>query len=185
MGGCFPASKSDSRARSIARTVLVGGVVGSASLILTYPLTVWTTRARVGLPLPPVLESYTGLGLSVAGIFLYRSLYFGLYEAATPLVRDQGLPLKFLVGYGVTNIAALLTFPLDTLRQRMIVAPAMYRGAWDCLERVVEEEGVACLFHGFGWNILRSMLAAGLLVVFDTAKGAYVQAKRGPTGQQR
>jgi solute carrier family 25 (adenine nucleotide translocator) protein 4/5/6/31 len=62
---------------------------------------------------------YHGLGVSLAGVLVFRGLYFGAYDLALYL-----LPAKlkrndwvcFLTAVGVTVGSAFVAYPLDTMR---------------------------------------------------------------------
>lgn len=63
---------------------------------------------------------FAGFSVSVAGIIFYRGLYFGLYDTLQvlrdPDPRRRSFVVSFLLGWGVTILAGLLTYPLDTIR---------------------------------------------------------------------
>jgi solute carrier family 25 (adenine nucleotide translocator) protein 4/5/6/31 len=46
---------------------------------------------------------YRGFAISAVGIFIYRGLYFGLYDSMKPLVlaEDAGFLQCFALGYGM------------------------------------------------------------------------------------
>ena len=92
---------------------------------------------------------YRGFTLGVLGIFMYRALYFGMYDTFKPyfeakyakklgflerceslnvfswLTTVQGMVFKirvsFTLGYGVTLVASILAYPTDTVRRRMMM----------------------------------------------------------------
>ena len=57
---------------------------------------------------------YRGFVISAVGIFVYRGMYFGLYDTLKPLVlgSDAGLVSSFLLGWPVTVTAGLMAYPL-------------------------------------------------------------------------
>ena len=61
---------------------------------------------------------YRGFVISAVGIFIYRGMYFGLYDTLKPLVlgADAGVTLSFLLGWAVTVTAGLMSYPIDTVR---------------------------------------------------------------------
>src|SRR6195952_2840262 len=68
---------------------------------------------------------YRGFVPSVVGIIVYRGLYFGLYDSLKPVVLVGPLEGNFLasfaLGWGVTTGAGLASYPLDTIRRRMMM----------------------------------------------------------------
>ena len=67
---------------------------------------------------------YRGFVISCVGIVIYRGLYFGIYDSIKPNLpadmRDS-LLMNFLLGWGVTVGAGLASYPIDTIRRRMMM----------------------------------------------------------------
>jgi len=67
---------------------------------------------------------YRGFGPSVAGIIVYRGLYFGVYDSLKPVVLigslENNFLASFLLGWVVTTGSGLASYPLDTVRRRMV-----------------------------------------------------------------
>ena len=66
---------------------------------------------------------YRGFVISCVGIFIYRGLYFGIYDTAKPIfIGDGGSFLaSFILGWGVTVVSGLASYPIDTVRRRMMM----------------------------------------------------------------
>ena len=68
---------------------------------------------------------YRGFGPSVAGIIVYRGLYFGMYDSIKPVLLVGPLEGNFLasfaLGWAVTTGAGICSYPLDTIRRRMMM----------------------------------------------------------------
>jgi solute carrier family 25 (adenine nucleotide translocator) protein 4/5/6/31 len=62
---------------------------------------------------------------SVAGIIFYRGLYFGMYDSIKPVVLvgplEGNFLASFLLGWSVTTGAGVASYPLDTIRRRMMM----------------------------------------------------------------
>ena len=117
---------------------------------------------------------YRGFLPSVIGIVVYRGLYFGLYDSCKPLLLTGSLEgsfiASFLLGWVVTTGASTASYPLDTVRRRMMMTSGQavkYKGAMDCLQKIVAAEGVSSLFKGCGANILRGVAGAGVISLYD------------------
>jgi len=67
---------------------------------------------------------YRGFGPSVLGIIVYRGLYFGVYDSLKPVVLigalENNFLASFLLGWVVTTGSGLASYPLDTVRRRMV-----------------------------------------------------------------
>ena len=57
---------------------------------------------------------YRGFSISAVGIFIYRGMYFGMFDTLKPiLIGDNGsVGLAFLLGWGVTVTAGLMSYPI-------------------------------------------------------------------------
>lgn len=117
---------------------------------------------------------YRGFGPSVVGIIVYRGLYFGLYDSLKPVVLvgplEGNFLASFLLGWCVTTGASTASYPLDTVRRRMMMTSGQavkYKSSFDAFQKIVAAEGVASLFKGCGANILRGVAGAGVISLYD------------------
>lgn len=88
-----------------------------------------------------------------------------------------GVILSFGLGYAVTVSAGLASYPIDTIRRRMMMTSGeavKYKGSFDCFIQVVRNEGPMSLMKGAGANILRGVAGAGVLAGFDKFKALYI-----------
>jgi solute carrier family 25 (adenine nucleotide translocator) protein 4/5/6/31 len=204
----FAVSKDASNVTKFGANITSGGVAGSLSLCFVYSLDYARTRlandAKVVGKDGTASRQYNGLvdvyvktfksdgigGLyrgfviSCVGIFVYRGFYFGLYDTLKPMVLgpDAGFLLSFCLGYGVTVSAGLCSYPIDTVRRRMMMTSGTgvtYNGSLDCARKVIASEGFMSLMKGAGANILRGVAGAGVLSGFDSVKAAYINMKTG------
>lgn len=203
----FAVPKDASYATKLSANIASGGVAGSMSLCFVYSLDYARTRlandAKVAgkdgvasrqynglvdvyaktLKSDGIAGLYRGFVISCVGIFVYRGLYFGIYDSVVPLLGDDaGFLLRFLLGYTVTVSAGLASYPIDTVRRRMMMTSGTavkYNGSIDCTKQVVANEGVKSLFKGAGANILRGVAGAGVLSGFDIVKKKYIAFRVG------
>lgn len=117
---------------------------------------------------------YRGFMPSVAGIVVYRGLYFGMYDSIKPVLLTGALEGNFLasfaLGWAVTTGAGIASYPLDTIRRRMMMTSGeavKYKNTLDAARQIVAAEGVRSLFKGAGANILRGVAGAGVLSIYD------------------
>jgi len=200
--------KKDSYLVSTSKNIAAGGIAGTGSLTFVYSLDYARTRLandlkstkkgggerqysglidvyKQTLATDGPVGLYRGFVISAVGIFVYRGLYFGLYDSIMPLFPKESvsLPLRFAVGYGVTVLAGLASYPIDTIRRRMMMTSGnkelQYKSSIDCGVQIVNKEGIKSLFKGAGANILRGVAGAGVLAGFDTVVDLYVTFKYG------
>lgn len=77
---------------------------------------------------------------------------------------------SFLLGWGITIGAGLASYPIDTVRRRMMMTSGQavkYKSSIDCFNQVLKNEGAKSLFKGAGANILRAVAGAGVLSGYD------------------
>lgn len=196
----FKASKQDSYTTSFAKNIASGGAAGAMSLMFVYSLDFARTRlandAKSGKTgerqfngLADVYKKtfaaegiqglYRGFVISCVGIVVYRGCYFGFYDSLKPILLgdDAGLLESFALGYGVTITAGLISYPIDTIRRRMMMTSGeavKYKGSMDCAVQVMKKEGASSFMKGAGANILRGVAGAGVLAGFDKFKAWYI-----------
>merc|ERR1712151_342585 len=182
-----------------------GGAAGATSLMVVYPLDFARTRlaADVGKTgaerqftglvdcLTKVYKSdgykglYQGLGVSVLGIIAYRACYFGGYDTAKRVLFSKGktsILFKFLVAQAVTALSGLVSYPLDTVRRRLMMQSGrkevMYTGTLDCFAKIYKNEGGKAFFKGALSNIFRGMGASLVLVLYDEMQIMFAPKKK-------
>lgn len=115
---------------------------------------------------------YRGFGVSVIGIIAYRAVYFGTFDSAKPFMKDKHFILKFLLAQFITNFAGIVSYPLDTIRRRMMMqsgrADILYSSTMDCAVKIFRNEGgFKPFFKGAFSNVLRGTGGALVLVFYD------------------
>jgi solute carrier family 25 (adenine nucleotide translocator) protein 4/5/6/31 len=126
---------------------------------------------------------YRGFVISCVGIFIYRGLYFGIYDSVKPiLLGEKANPfMSFLVGWAVTVGAGLASYPIDTVRRRMMMTSGTavkYAGSMDCAQQIMKNEGFMSMMKGAGANVIRGVAGAGVLAGSDVLKDAYRAMKK-------
>ena len=212
--GVLKGDKADSYVAKLAKNITAGGLAGAGSLSFVYSLDYARTRlandlksTKAGgsgreftglvdvykktIAADGVAGLYRGFVISAVGIFVYRGLYFGLYDTVMPMWEAMSkadeepatkAAKRFVVGYVVTVLAGLASYPIDTVRRRMMMTSGggvKYNGSMDCASQIIKNEGVPSLFKGAGANILRGVAGAGVLVLFDSVKDLYVEKTYG------
>jgi len=206
----FKQNKNDPYMVNFAKNVASGGVAGALSLCFVYSLDYARTRLandvkstkkgggerkynglvdvyKKTLATDGIAGLYRGFVISCVGIIVYRGCYFGFYDTLKPILLgpDAGLMLSFLLGYGVTVTSGLISYPVDTIRRRMMMTSGQavkYKGSMDCMFQILRNEGVMALFKGAGANILRGIAGAGVLAGFDSLVQLYAGVKVDTSG---
>jgi len=195
----FSTPKDAPPSLKFATNIASGGAAGTMSLLFVYSLDYARTRlandakGKGGerqfnglvdvyvktLKTDGIQGLYRGFTISAVGIFIYRGMYFGLYDTLKPLLlgKDAGVLISFLLGWAVTVTAGLMSYPIDTVRRRMMMTSGgsvKYKGSIDCFVQVLKNEGFMSLMKGAGANILRGVAGAGVLAGFDKFQALYI-----------
>lgn len=182
-----------------------GGAAGATSLLFVYSLDYARTRlandakgkdggARQFNGLADVYRKtwasdglaglYRGFAVSCVGIVVYRGCYFGFYDSLKPMLgsMEDSFLATFALGWIVTIAAGLASYPLDTIRRRMMMTSGeavKYSSSFDAASQIMKAEGFGSFFKGAGANILRGVAGAGVLAGFDKVKQAYIAFRTG------
>lgn len=170
-----------------------GGAAGATSLCFVYPLDFARTRlaADVGdaegkrefnglvdclkkiAQKDGVSGLYQGFGISVIGIIFYRASYFGLFDTgkAVLLGDKPNILAVFALGQIVTVSAGIVSYPLDTIRRRLMMTSGskekLYNGTIDCFNKILQNEGGKAFFKGCLSNVIRGTGGALVLTFYD------------------
>jgi solute carrier family 25 (adenine nucleotide translocator) protein 4/5/6/31 len=200
----FACPKDAPAAKKFGFNILSGGMAGSMSLLFVYSLDYARTRLandskdkdgkrqynglvdvyRKTLKSDGIQGLYRGFAISCVGIFIYRGLYFGLYDTLKPMLlgSDAGFAASFALGWAVTVSSGLASYPIDTIRRRMMMTSGTgvnYKGSVDCGMQILKSEGFMSLMKGAGANILRGVAGAGVLSGFDVVQAFYINWRLG------
>lgn len=92
---------------------------------------------------------------------------------------------SFALGWVVTNGASLASYPMDTIRRRMMMTSGeavKYKSSFDVFTQIIKNEGPKSLFKGAGANILRAVASAGVLAGYDKLQVLLMGKKYGSGG---
>jgi solute carrier family 25 (adenine nucleotide translocator) protein 4/5/6/31 len=205
----FKQNKNDSYVLNFSKNIASGGFAGALSLCFVYSLDFARTKLandtksvkkggareynglvdvyKKTLASDGIVGLYRGFVISCVGIIVYRGCYFGFYDSLKPILlgEDAGLAMSFLLGYGVTVTSGLISYPIDTIRRRMMMTSGQavkYKGAVDCTVQIMKNEGFMSMMKGAGANVLRGVAGAGVLAGFDKFKEVYINMRKKQLG---
>merc|ERR1712070_1318490 len=172
----FKVSKTDSYALKLSKNLASGGLAGAISLMFVYPLDFARTRLandlksnkkgsgerqfkglidvyKKTIASDGVVGLYRGFCASCLGIIIYRGFYFGLYDTIKEIfyLDQTSVGMSFCIGYGVTVISGIASYPIDTIRRRMMMTSGegiKYKGSFDCATQIFKNEGCMSLMKG-------------------------------------
>merc|ERR1712142_874505 len=200
----FNCPKDAPQWQKFSTNIASGGFAGSMSLTVVYSLDFARTRLandakgkdgkrqynglidvyKKTLATDGIAGLYRGFVISAVGIFIYRGMYFGLYDSLKPLVVGDGgsALVSFFLGWSVTIVSGLASYPIDTIRRRMMMTSGgavKYNGSIDCAQQILKNEGFMSMMKGAGANVLRGVAGAGVLAGFAVISAAYIKFRTG------
>ncbi|CAD6199705.1 unnamed protein product [Caenorhabditis auriculariae] len=173
------------------RSLVSGGLAGSTSLCIVYPLDFIRTRLSVDMGHKGNREYkglvdcasktmkqegfrglYRGFLISLQTYFIYRSVYFGMYDFVQNALRKDNKKLPFVASYAIAQVVTVsssyLTYPWDTIRRRMMVKGELSTAnALASAKKIIAEEGVRGLYKGALANIFRSAGGALVMAIYE------------------
>jgi len=164
--------------------VAKGTLAGVVSLAVVYPLDyanlIWSTDMRKSGSFTSLWNVitrtvasygfaalYTGFGITLVGHFMYRYSYFFMYDILHLILQThlQNAYVKFAIGQASCLFGLCLTYPLDSLRHRMMVRAGAGRNSSmkSVVGEILAKEDSLSLYSGFGLRLLECLV--GLLVL--------------------
>ena len=169
----FIIEKDSSFFKRFLYILLSGSTMGALSITMFYGLHRYL--AVSGLPPECVTEPstiydlYSGFGLSVLGMMLYRGLYVGIYDIVKPH-KFTGFWGKFTSGFAVTTLTGLILYPLGKIALTQMVHCCTASKAISIIHDHPDGlwEGY---MGGCKENIFRGLLGTMVSISFDYLKG--------------
>ncbi|KAK5830071.1 hypothetical protein PVK06_013865 [Gossypium arboreum] len=154
--GCFQDGHVFSGASA---NFIAGAAAGCITLIIIYPLDIAHTRLAADIGRTDVRQ--------------FRG-FDTMKEILSEKSRNElALWKRWVLAQAVTTSAGLLSYPLDTVRRRMMMQSGlekpMYHSTLDCWRTIYRTEGVTSFYRGV-CNVFRSTGAAAILVLYDKVK---------------
>lgn len=195
----FPVYDPDEHFLRFLLVQIAAGAVGaSAGLALCYPLDYVRTRlsADVGRQrmfggsittclretwaASGVRGVYAGFNVALLDMVFYRSLQYGLFDALHHLdpYRDElswrGLASGLITAASVTVVVSVPLYPLDTVRNRMMMVAERAETSQLALSRTVSsiwfKEGFRGFFPGLGVGLVRVLCSSLVPLGYEKLK---------------
>ena len=87
------------------------------------------------------------------------------------LGEKANLLATFALGQVVTVSAGIISYPLDTVRRRLMMTSGakekLYNGTIDCFSKILQNEGAGAFFKGCLSNVIRGTGGALVLTFYD------------------
>uniref|UniRef100_A0A8W8P3Y6 ADP/ATP translocase n=1 Tax=Magallana gigas TaxID=29159 RepID=A0A8W8P3Y6_MAGGI len=129
-----------------------------------------------------IVGLHRGFMVSCMGVVVYRGAYFGLYDTLRPMFLNyEGSTLiltGFLLGYVTTIVAEIISYPLDTIRRRMMMRSCeevKYKGWVECVRYAYRNEGLLSLYGGVSINIMKGFASLPILIFYEGFKTLFTR----------
>jgi len=174
--------------------MMAGGAAGATTLFMLYPLDFVRTRLAVDTALRSEKQFagmldcfrqiaakegmnglYRGFIVSLQFVIASRAVFFGIFDTAKAEITEHNrYQLHFLSLWCLAQASiitsSLLCYPLDTIRRQMMMQSGeevkMYKNSVECLQKLIQREGVQALYRGVVSNSLRCTSGALVLAVY-------------------
>lgn len=173
--------------------MVAGSIAGSVEHMAMFPVDTVKTHMQalgscpiksVGVreALRSILRSegpiglYRGIGAMGLGAGPAHAVYFSIYEICKEFFSggNPNNPAAHAVSGVFATVASDAVFtPMDMVKQRLQLTNSPYKGVWDCMKRVLREDGFRAFYASYRTTVL--MNAPFTAVHFAT----YEAAKRG------
>ncbi|XP_043526280.1 ADP/ATP translocase 4-like isoform X2 [Frieseomelitta varia] len=194
----------------IVAPFLSGGAVGCTSCTILYPLHFCNTRITVDVGDNNIIKRefhglndciskiyksdgyrgfYRGMTLSMCGLSLYRSIYFGAYivgkrgymnnYATDPPTGSAPFLISLTIAQLASYLALIVSYPLDTIsRQKMLWSgreAGNYVSARQVISTIIEKDGSVGFYRGVSANLISAVCGSLILVTYDIIKERFNQ----------
>lgn len=186
--------------QSLGSKLFSGGLAGAIANTICYPFDFARTRlaSDVGagkakfngiadcisqtVRSQGITGLYTGWSVTVAGAFVYRAGQLGCFKQIqdmNPYKKDKGVMggvSSFVAVTVARTVVMPFNYPFDTVRRRMMlqsekpVAERLYKGSFDCFNKVLKNEGLAGMYKGMIPEIFRGVGGSVVVVLYDRIK---------------
>ena len=189
-------SKKNIKINFFLKNLLSGGLAGTTSCLILYPLDFIRTRLATDVGkdkknrefknLSDCIKKiykkegmkgyYKGMAIALPSIFVYRSLFFGLYDSGKNYSFFENKISKFFFALSVTSFASSFLYPLDTVKRSMMLQVGknnnekIYNNYKDCFIDIWRKEKIFGFYRGGLTNVFRGMGASIFLVLNDFFK---------------
>ena len=161
-----------------------------------YAKTIKTVNYDIDRPLDQIFQKGFGSGfkkicddilLVMIGSFVYKSLYYGVYEAFRPFIFDesdnQGIVFlkRFLLGFCVRSFGNFVVYPIRMFRRKLAIKNESNHeddrewhtmGLLGKLKATLQEGGIRSLYRGYPQELMESILSVLLMISYDAFRSS-------------
>lgn len=200
LNAAFPQYPPEDFWKGFGVKLVSGGLAGAVANTICYPFDFARTRLASDLGkgkaqfagitdcIVTTIKSqgitglYTGWSVTVAGAFVYRAGQLGCFKQIqdmNPYAKDKGAigaVSSFAAVTAARTVVMPFNYPFDTVRRRMMlqsekpVEQRLYKGSFDCFNKVMANEGFAGMYKGMIPELFRGVGGSLVIVAYDRIK---------------
>lgn len=186
--------------------MIAGSIAGMIEHMAMFPVDTIKTRMQaigscpiqsVGVrkTLESVLKSdgpkglYRGIGAMGLGAGPAHAVYFSVYEVCKK--KFSGGNPNNSVAHAVSGVFATVCSdavftPMDMVKQRLQLSSSAYSGVWDCVRRVLGEEGIRAFYASYRTTvIMNAPFTAVHFAAYEAAKKCLIEVSPASASDER
>ncbi|XP_050289377.1 uncharacterized protein LOC126727604 [Quercus robur] len=176
--------------------MIAGSIAGSVEHMAMFPVDTVKTHMQalgscpiksVGVrqALQSILKSegiaglYRGIGAMGLGAGPAHAVYFSVYEICKKYFsggNPNNSAAHAVSGVCATVASDAVFTPMDMVKQRLQLSNSPYKGVWDCVKRVLSEEGFGAFYASYRTTVLMNApFTAVHFATYEAAKKALME----------
>lgn len=188
-------SKQENFWKTVSGNFAAGGAAGASTYLLTSPIDLGRIKVHQNFKfsyqedIPKTIPQgiarilkesgirglYTGFGIAIFGVMVYRGWFFGGYHTAKQFVlnEDSYLITKVAVALATTQLSNIVSHPIDAVRRRVIPARTNPNsldagcGTIEIVRKMYTNGGIQPFYRGAPMYMTRSCFSAIALLLYD------------------
>ncbi|GAV58675.1 Mito_carr domain-containing protein [Cephalotus follicularis] len=176
--------------------MIAGSIAGSVEHMAMFPVDTVKTRMQaltfcpmksvgVGHAVKSMLQSegptafYRGIAAMGLGAGPAHAVYFSVYETSKKFFSkgNPNNPVAHAISgvFATVSSDAVLT-PMDMVKQRLQLGDGTYKGVWDCVKRVLREEGFRAFYASYKTTVvMNAPFTAVHFATYEATKRALME----------
>lgn len=188
--------------------MIAGSIAGSVEHMAMFPVDTVKTQMQamgshpaksvpvgVARSLLSILKSdgpmglYRGIAAMGLGAGPAHAVYFSVYEVCKKFFSGgdpRSSAVHAVSGVCATVASDAVLTPMDMVKQRLQLRDSPYKGVWDCVRRVLKEEGVRAFYASYRTTVvMNAPFTAVHFATYEAAKRALTEVSPDNANDER
>ncbi|KAF8116270.1 hypothetical protein N665_0020s0121 [Sinapis alba] len=178
--------------------MIAGSIAGSVEHMAMFPVDTIKTHMQALRPCPlkpvgirqafrSIIQKegpsalYRGIWAMGLGAGPAHAVYFSFYEVSKKFLSSADGDSNNSAAHAVSGVFATVSSdavftPMDMVKQRLQMGEGTYKGVWDCVKRVMREEGFGAFYASYRTTVLMNApFTAVHFATYEAAKKALME----------